>query len=375
MRLAALALGALLAVPFAAGAQIRDPERRPSLGGGADTNDANAYYQRGMDLLPRVPGQAADAFYWAGRLNPAAAEAQYARAVALWRARPGLLEDQLKGLPLRGRHAEEARQIDSLLFGALQRNPLLNQQVTAWMYEALRGEWSRSWETRGRLAYTNGRFEDAVRMYAAALKSRRERIGVHYDRALAFLAMQRPDSALAELTVLLDKMRRADVKQLVSVYQSKAMYEYAAGSILTQMRRYDEAREAFGRALAEDLSLAMVHAALGGIARTQGDTATALQAYAQAVELDPRDALIRFEYGGALLVAGRAADAAAQYRALLEREPHWAQAHLNYGLALERQQDTAGAAAAYENFLQRAPRRGSEQLVAYATRKVAVLKK
>ena len=146
------------------------------------------------------------------------------------------------------------------------------------MYEALPGDWSRSWETRGRLAYTNSRFADAVRMYAAALKSRKERIGVHYDRALAFLAMERPDSALAELTVLLDKMRRQDVKRLVSIYESKAMYEYATGSILTRLRRYDEAREAFGRALAEDLSLAVVHAALGGIARAQGDTASALRA-------------------------------------------------------------------------------------------------
>src|SRR5215218_3405053 len=165
----------LVAAATTVGAQIREPQRRPSLGANADTNDANAYYQRGMDLIQKFPGQAADAFYWAGRLNPAPAEAQYARAVALWRARTGLLEDQLKGLRLRDREKAEVRQIDSLLYGALQRNPLVNQQVTAWMYEGLPGNWSRSWETRGRLAYTNGRFADAVRFYAIALKSRRER--------------------------------------------------------------------------------------------------------------------------------------------------------------------------------------------------------
>ena len=369
----AFALAALL--PAAAGAQLRDPERRPSLGSGADTNDANAYYQRGMDLIQRFPGQAADAFYWAGRLNPAPAESQYARGVALWRVRAGLLGDQLKGLRLREREQAEVRYMDSLLYSALQRNPLVNQQVTAWMYESLPGEWSKSWETRARLAYTNGRFADAVRMYARALESRRDRIRVHYDRALAFLAMERPDSALAELTGLLDEMRRQDVKQLVSLYESKAMFEYAVGSVLVKMKRYDEAREAFGRALAEDLSLGVVHGALGDVARVLGDTAAALREYEQGIELSPRDALIRFRYGALLLGAGRPADAEAQYRALIETEPYWALAYLNLGLAYEHQRNAAGAAQAYEDFLKRAPRTGFEQQVAYVTRKLAALKR
>src|SRR5205814_9741185 len=71
------------------GAQQRMPDR-PDLPGGADRHDAWSYYRLGQSMLIREPQKAADAFYWAARLNPAWAEAYYGRRVAL------LLRDPLR---------------------------------------------------------------------------------------------------------------------------------------------------------------------------------------------------------------------------------------------------------------------------------------
>ena len=51
------------------GAGEREP-RRPKFTVVRDTNSAGAYYYHGLSVLDRDPQQAADAFYWASRLDP-----------------------------------------------------------------------------------------------------------------------------------------------------------------------------------------------------------------------------------------------------------------------------------------------------------------
>ncbi|MFI5281212.1 MAG: hypothetical protein ACHQU1_12015, partial [Gemmatimonadales bacterium] len=69
-----LLLTGAMAVPL--GAQQRAP-RRPRLSGDADTNDAVSYAQLGTERLERNPGVAADAFWWAARLDPLSAQVWY----------------------------------------------------------------------------------------------------------------------------------------------------------------------------------------------------------------------------------------------------------------------------------------------------------
>src|SRR5690349_21582953 len=61
----------------------KNEPRRPKLPAGADTNSAQVYYDLGLDKFDRDPDQAADAFYWAARINPTQAESYYARRCAL----------------------------------------------------------------------------------------------------------------------------------------------------------------------------------------------------------------------------------------------------------------------------------------------------
>jgi tetratricopeptide (TPR) repeat protein len=343
--------------------------KRPKLKAGADTNDWVAYYERGVGLIKEYPDQAADAFYWAGRLNPAVAEPQYARGVALWRSNHETLLAAARG-------SEEARRkgaaMDSLLVSGLRRNPLVDQRLTLLKYERIPNlRWRDDSWTQGAIAYGNSRYEDAVRYYGRALESKAgPKDAILYDRALAYLALKQYDSALADLSRLAETLERNDRTYLARAFESKAMLYYAIGSIQLLRNDYGAAREAFEHALTEDLSLYTVHLALGEVARLESDIEGALREYAQAVELEPRDANARFVYGTALFQAGQYKPAVEQLRAAAELEPYWALPYVNLGFALEKDGDGAGAAAAYAQFLARAPRTGLERQVDYARRRL-----
>src|SRR6185369_14516804 len=79
-RTLSLALAALLA---AGAAHAQAAPRRPALPAQSDTNDASAYYRLGMSRLSANPREAADAFWWASRLDPHWADPLYARRAAL----------------------------------------------------------------------------------------------------------------------------------------------------------------------------------------------------------------------------------------------------------------------------------------------------
>ena len=70
----------LLAAPALA---AQKPVHRPKLRDVTDTNDAQAYYDQGIQRFRDDPDFAADAFYWAARINPGSGDALYARRAAL----------------------------------------------------------------------------------------------------------------------------------------------------------------------------------------------------------------------------------------------------------------------------------------------------
>src|SRR5713101_1954999 len=71
--------------------------KRPDLGVGADTNFAPAYYGYGLSVVQRDPQKAAEAFYWAARLDPTWAQPLYARRIALLMAEPRFLVGYMNG--------------------------------------------------------------------------------------------------------------------------------------------------------------------------------------------------------------------------------------------------------------------------------------
>jgi Tfp pilus assembly protein PilF len=135
-------------------------------------------------------------------------------------------------------------------------------------------------------------------------------------------------------------MRKEDARDLVFVYQSKALMEHSLGAVYEKMGNAAAAQEAYGRALQEDLSFAPAHRALSALAMARGDTATAVSELALAVELSPDDAALRVKYGLMLVRTRQAQEAVGEFKRAAELEPYYAEPHL----MLARLYDSSGMA-------------------------------
>jgi tetratricopeptide (TPR) repeat protein len=343
----------------------------------ADTNDAHAYYDFAIELLRHDDDKAADALYWATRLEPTWADAFYARRVALLLADPHRLLQYWSG-DRRTIQSDDIRRIDSLFYRALTLNPFVPQRLDRQLLEAVLDEIAKKYEQAGAgnsmevryainreisrwpaadqawLAYGDGRYDDALRYYADAIKSDKRNGPLHVDRARVFAHMGQSDSALAELTVAIEDLRKRDKKDLIYVYQSKALTEHSIGVLESRLGHTNAAKDAFGRALQEDLAYYPAHVELAMMAIEAKDTTNALTEMDLAVQLRPDDAAARYLYGFTLAGAGKLADAETQLRKAAELNAVYAGPHFELGRVLEAAGRKADAVVEYRTFLARA---------------------
>lgn len=358
-----------------------DPPR-PRLDASQDPNSAAAYQRLGMERLARSPHEAAAAFHWAHRVDPSLAEAFYAERIARH------LSDirQLSGYIYRNRSVlkrKEVLEIDSLQIEALIRNPMLNPWLDRVLFELWfekvtgsieRVDWDRSDPGNSAwIALSNGQFEKAANSYAKAIKQDKKAYGYHLDRALALYLSTQMDSSVAAIQAYIEARNTDEKKEVVFVYQSKALAEFTLGWVYDRMGRQDQAKEAYGRALAEDLSFAMAHVALAEMAQAANDTATSLQEFDLAVQLRGDDPLMRLRYGNALVAAGRHEDATMQFERAVELEPHFALPWYALAQASDRTGRKPRAIEAYQGFVERAPA-GLKQQLGHAAERLKALK-
>lgn len=381
MRSWSLLSGLAVALAFAshsASAQKNGkPPRRPHLPAGLDTNEARVYYDYGLEQLRRDPEDAANAFYWATRLNPGWADAFYARRCAL------LLTDRYRfqkyyEYDRRTLQSDEIKRIDSLYLYSLTINPFLyrkldlqlfhdyldvvadnisrrenvssadvSYQINVWL---MHGPASmRAWQ-----AYGEGRFDDALNFYADAIKQSKQPAVYRADRGRLFFQLDHADSALAELSQAVEEMRKSDKKDIVYVYESKALLEHSIGLVQQRLGNTAAAKEAFGRALQEDLSYFPAHVQLGYMALEAKDTATALSEMDLAVQIRGDDPMLRYTYGFALALSGKYKDAEAQLGKAIELDSLFAAPYNALGKTLEQEGKLPEALAQYQAFLARA---------------------
>jgi hypothetical protein len=376
--IAALIGFALLVWPFSGDAQKpKDEPPRPRLAVGADTNSARVYYDYGLTKIEREPDKAADAFYWAMRINPGFAEAYYARRCAM------LLRDKtrLQRYIENDRHtlrSDEIERIDSLYYYALTISPFMYPGLDALLFrgyfDAVTDDYVRrtnaspsevQFELNRRLlsapasfkawrAYSEGRFPDAVTFYATAIKDAKFTSDLRADRGRVFFQLGQADSALAELTRSLDELRKADKEDIVFVYESKALLEHSIGLVQQRLGNEVAAKEAFAHALEEDLSYFPAHLQLAYTALAQNDTATALSEMDLAVQIRGDDPVLRYIYGYALGTSGKFGDAEVQLRKAIAVDPVFATPYHILGQVLESEGKWSDAAAQYESFLMKA---------------------
>ena len=367
----------VLAAP--ATAQLKAPTKRPRLNVDADTNDARQYYNYGLQQLERDPQTAADAFYWAARINPGWADALYARRVALLLRQPNILQRYWFG-DSRTLRSKEVRQIDSLWYQALTQNPFLYEKLDRAIYDAWVKKWSEDAvgpgnsgamelqyqlqnylnrldpELRAYLAYYDGRFDDALRLWGDATKRAKYKAYYRVLRGKLFYQIGNVDSAYSEFTLALEEMRKRDKKDLVYVYESKALVEQAIGMIHERHDSLAAARDAYGRALQEDLSYYPAHVHLGYVALALKDTATALNEMDLAVQIRADDPMLHYVYGYSLGSAHKYMECEAQLKKAAELEPLFALPHAALGEFYEQQNKPQDALKAYREYLARAAR-------------------
>lgn len=379
-KILAMALAAAAASTAAAHAQrVHEVPARPALWAGADTNSAGAYYLLGVQRLERDARGAAAAFFWAERLNPGWPDALYGRYVALLMSDPHRLEQYEEG---RGgiERNPEIRAIDSLYFRAVQRDPFLHRKLEkpyVMMYftnayaEAIRQQtgdrnmaaadylvrqlmndhdpYTQAW-----LAYADGRFPAAIQFYEQVLRRTRHpaRLRLRLGQ-IHFLSGNYPQAA-EHLRAGIEALRQADRRDVVRVYESKAMLEYSLAAALEEAGQADAAREAYGRALTEDLAFWPGHRRMGMLAASKGDTATALTEMGLAVELAPDEADLRYQYGTLLLAAHKTLESAEQMKKAAELDPFFAAPHYYLGMMHDAASMTAEAVEHYRAFVDRA---------------------
>lgn len=117
---------------------------------------------------------------------------------------------------------------------------------------------------------------------------------------------------------------------------------FQLGYAYSSLKRWDEARQEFTRAVALDPKMAPAHLNLG-LVLLKTDPAAAAQSFERAAQLMPKQSRPRFLAGYAFEQAGKFPDAVAEYRSALELSPRDYEAHVSLGRVLLRQGDAADA--------------------------------
>jgi tetratricopeptide (TPR) repeat protein len=146
---------------------------------------------------------------------------------------------------------------------------------------------------------------------------------------------------IAEKTkpIALSAVREAKAKQEDDL-DADAWYELASDLELSEPA---EARAAYEKAIALDLTHVDAHVNLGRLCHEDGALEAAEKHYRAALTADPDHPVAAFNLGVALDDLGRLHEAAEAYRRAIELDPDNPDAHYNLAGILERNGDKAGA--------------------------------
>ena len=391
---AAAAAVLLIAAATPSGAQQRVPRRPRLMVANADTNDATLYFQLGLEKLERDPGVAADAFYWAMRLDPMSPQSLYARGVAL------LLRDPQRLVKYQQRDARTmalpaVRGIDSLRFLAEMQDPFLHRgleelQLFAYAKNAPRSEdWFGTSQStgagsvtgsraggqvaagiagqterfleendqiaRGQLYYSQGELRNALQYLNVGMRNR-ELDWVYAERARIFMELRQVDSAANNMWQALRLRQGPNDDWSRHVYESHAAWQFAHGRMLEDRRDTAAARAAYERSISQDPNYYPALMRLGALALVQGDSAGAAGVFRRVVDRPDVQFFACAVSATLLSRMGRHDAAVAALRKATTVEPLASAGWLMLARASEAARDTAGAVSSYERYLALAPR-------------------
>src|SRR6185437_6462554 len=127
----------------------------------------------------------------------------------------------------------------------------------------------------GLWAFARRDYRKAATKLGEAIRENRDNAPFHFPRAYAWEHLNEPDSAIADLTALIDRMEQLQ-DSTMAPYMSKDLLYYEVGLLRVDEKRFAEARAAYEHALLENLGFYMAHVRLSAVALTLHDTLTAL---------------------------------------------------------------------------------------------------
>ena len=173
-----------------------------------------------------------------------------------------------------------------------------------------------------------------------------ETAGYHLERARILGMRNEVEAAVAEFQLALGELRQKDEKKLVVVYDSKALAEYSIATLLEGAGNSQKARDAYGRALQEDLAYYPAHVRLGLLQLSEGDTTAAMSELALASDIATDDPYVHYMNGWVLGKAKHTAEAVAELTKATKLEPYYALPNLVLGAQYETLEKAPEAIAA-----------------------------
>jgi tetratricopeptide (TPR) repeat protein len=367
-----------VAVPLLSGQKAGEgaAPRRPKLPRGADTSSGYDYYRLGLSRLRVNPKEAAAAFYWAERLSPLTAVAYYGERIALLMADPYTLRGYIEG-DRRVLASARVRRIDSLQVRAVTLDPFFPRNLdedlivtyfTNLVRDRLRQQGAQVSDgaieyvvrtaiddadpsMRARLAYARGNYGQAVAYWAGQERNDPKDANLRALRSHALFLMGAIDSARAELEAALATAQRADAEELKYVYDSKVLWRFQLGRMYELQGSDSAARDAYQRALVEDLSFYPAHVRLAYVALHASDTTTAVRELESAIQVKGDDFSARLLLG-IVQAARHAFDSATEHlNHAADIEPWVAYPHFVLGGVRLEAGDRDGAVTEYRRFL------------------------
>src|SRR5271166_6665719 len=151
---------------------------------------------------------------------------------------------------------------------------------------------------------------------------------------------------LQQANEAIDKMDFAAALDPLQKYISQRPDEpyphFQLGYAFAGLKRLQDAKAEFSRAIVLDPKMAAAHLNLG-LVLMDSDPAAAAEAFRHAAELTPAESRPRFLAGFSLEHAGKFPEAIEQYRAALALSPKDYETHFALGRVLLRSEDAAGA--------------------------------
>jgi DNA-binding transcriptional MerR regulator len=191
----------------------------------------------------------------------------------------------------------------------------------------------------------------ALRWQAAArcMVVRHEGVLMEFDGQLV---LEFPRVSEAPVAKLAEHLAGQDAPE---AYQRAQQFFEEGCSLDTEPSTWDQAEEAYRKAIEADPSYADAHCNLGSVCFNRGRRDEARQSFERAIELVPGHVEANLNIGTMYEELGQDESALARYRAALESDPLYADVHVSLALLYEKISLVRTAASHWRRYLQLDP--------------------